>query len=103
MKAKATSPKISQSSITRILIATAFILLIPFLAMQFSSEVAWSFSDFAISGALLIGTGLIYELSTRKLKDKNQQLFVGAILANGLFLIWLELAVGIFGTPFGGR
>jgi hypothetical protein len=47
-------------NIIRIVLATAFILLIPLLAMQFTDEVAWDLADFVIIGTLLLGTGLTY-------------------------------------------
>lgn len=78
------------------------LLLIPLIAMQFSDEVVWTASDFVIAAILLLGTGLTIELILRKVKSrKNRILFSGIILAV-LFVIWAELAVGIFGTPFAG-
>ena len=43
----------------------ALILLLPLLAMQFTTEVAWDFADFMIFGALLAGAGGAYELAMR--------------------------------------
>ena len=90
-------------NIIRIALATAFLLLLPLLAMQFTDEVAWDLADFAIAGALLFGTGLAYELIVRKTDNTTYRAAVGAALAVALLLIWLELAVGIFGTPFSGQ
>ena len=88
--------------LTGILLAVAGILAIPLIAMQFTAEVNWSLSDFVIMGILLTGTGLIAELVLRKVrKPKNRFLLIAAILIL-LFLIWAELAVGIFGSPFAG-
>ena len=85
-----------------ILLTVAFILSIPLIAMQFTNEVDWSFSDFAIMGFLLTSTGLVVELVIRKVrKPENRFIVIAAILAL-LFLIWAELAVGIFGSPFAG-
>ena len=79
-----------------------FLLLIPVLAMQFTNEVKWSISDFIIAGLLLFGTVLVLEFILRKVtKKENRLLFVILILAL-LVLTWLELAVGIFGTPIAG-
>ncbi len=78
------------------------LLLIPLVAMQFTDEVNWDVFDFIIMGIMLLGTGLLLELVLRKVKTlKNRILICGAILL-GFFLIWAELAVGIFGTPFAG-
>ena len=39
--------------------------LLPLLAMQCTTEVAWDFANFMIFGALLAGASGIYELATR--------------------------------------
>lgn len=85
-----------------ILIAIVLLLLIPFIAMQFTNEVNWTTSDFVIAGILLLGTGLLAEILLRKIKNRNQQIAAIAVLLAILFLFWAELAVGIFGTPFAG-
>src|SRR3989304_6473156 len=53
-------------NIIGIVLAAAFILLLPLLAMQITDEVVWDLADFAVAGALLVGTGLICELAARK-------------------------------------
>lgn len=85
-----------------ILFSVALILSIPLIAMQFTDEVDWDSRDFLIMGVLLLSTGLMCELVMRKVKDKTYQLGIIAAILLGLFLIWAELAVGIFGTPFAG-
>ncbi len=80
----------------------AGILAIPLIAMQFSDEVDWSLSDFVIAGVLLLGTGLIIELVISKVRGTANRLAICAAVLLALFLIWAELAVGVFGTPFAG-
>jgi len=53
-------------SAVRVALATAFILLVPLVAMQITDEVDWSLADFAFAGALLGGSGLLLELAARK-------------------------------------
>lgn len=85
-----------------ILIIAGFILLLPLIAMQFTSEVNWSFSDFLIAGTLLLTAGLLCELILQKVKNKEfKMIFCFAIILL-LFLVWAELAVGLFGTPLAG-
>jgi hypothetical protein len=79
------------------------LLLIPLIAMQFTGEVNWTLLDFAVSGALLLGTGLICELVIRKINKIHYRIVICAALLVGLILIWAELAVGIFGTPLRGH
>lgn len=85
-----------------ILLAVAVLLLIPFTAMQFSNEVKWSGFDFAVAGALLLGTGLLCELVLRKVQKPAYRLALCGAIVVMLVLVWIELAVGIFGTPFAG-
>ena len=85
-----------------ILASVSVILLIPFIAMQFTDEVNWSVSDFAIMGVLLYGTGLLCELVLRKVKSVQNRILICAALVVAFLLIWAELAVGIFGTPLAG-
>lgn len=85
-----------------IVLTVAFILLIPFVAMQFTNEVNWDIFDFVVAGVLLMGTGLMIELAIRTIKNKNTQISIIAAILFGLFLLWTELAVGIFGSPIAG-
>jgi len=85
-----------------IVLTVALLLLIPLIAMQFTDEVKWDLGDFVIMGALLLGTGLMCELVMRKVKKTGQRIAICVALLVALFLIWAELAVGIFGSPFAG-
>lgn len=85
------------------IIATVVILLlIPFVAMQFTEEVNWPAFDFIIAGVLLLGTGLMCELVLRLVKRTENRIIICGIILLILALVWIELAVGIFGTPFAG-
>ena len=90
--------KIRKKNITRIALATGFILLIPFVAMQFTTEVNWDLSDFIIMGMLLFGTGLTYELIARRAGRVAYRVAVGLALAAAFLLIWVNGAVGIIGN-----
>lgn len=85
-----------------IVLAVAFLLLIPFIAMRFTDEVNWTLFDFIVAGVLLLGTGLICEFVLRKVKKFKHRFAICAAILAALLLIWAELAVGIFGTPFAG-
>lgn len=88
--------------LTWILMGALSLLLIPLIGMQFSPAVDWDGRDFLIMGVLLTITGLGIEMVLRKVKStKNRLLLCGAVLFTFL-LIWAELAVGIFGSPFAG-
>lgn len=85
-----------------IVLTVAVLLFIPFTAMQFTAEVDWSLSDFVIAGILLLGTGLLIELVLRLVRTPLQRLVLCGVILLALFLVWAELAVGVFGTPFAG-
>ena len=89
-------------NIIRIILATAFILLLPLLAMQFTDAVVWDLTDFAVGGTLLFGAGLSYVLVAKKMSTTAYRVAVGIAIGIVFLLIWAELAVGIFGTPFAG-
>lgn len=95
MKAKSPT-SIMQNNIFKFALGTGLILLVPLLGNW-----PWTLSDFVVMGTLLFGTGLVYELVT-KLVGKKYQVAIGVVLVIALILTWIELAVGIFGTPFAG-
>jgi hypothetical protein len=82
----------------RLVLAVAFILMLPLVAMQLTDQVRWDLADFAVAGALLVGTGLVYELAARRAGNLAHRVAVGVALAATLILIWLNLAVGLIGT-----
>lgn len=92
---------IKRKNILRIIIGTAAILMIPLVAMQFSDEWDWNLFDFIVIGTLLIGAGLTYELVSARANSKYR-LPIAIAFAIAVILIWAELAVGLFGTPFAG-
>lgn len=77
---------------------TVMLLLIPLLAMQFTSEVVWTLGDFIIAGALLFSTGFVYKLMTMKDNSISYRFAWGSALLITLFLIWTNLAVGLIGS-----
>jgi len=86
-----------------IVLTVAVLLLMPLIAMQVTNAVNWNMFDFIVAGGLLLGTGLLCELVMRKVKKTNYRISICAVLLAALLLIWAELAVGIFGTPFAGH
>jgi hypothetical protein len=98
MKPKRSNIIMPNKNIIRLALVTAFILLLPLLAMQFTNEVAWGLADFVFAGALLFGAGLTYELVARKAGNLAYRLAVGVALATAFILIWVNLAVGLIGS-----
>ena len=76
---------------------TGALLLIPLIAMQFTTEVVWTLSDFLIAGLLLSGTGAAFVFALHKMENNSYRLGAGIALISTLFLVWANLAVGIVG------
>jgi hypothetical protein len=70
--------------------------------MRFTNEVNWTPFDFVVAGALLLGAGLAYEFLARRGGTRGFRVIVGMAIAAVLLVVWLELAVGIFGSPWAG-
>ncbi|PNQ73758.1 hypothetical protein C1T31_05335 [Hanstruepera neustonica] len=85
-----------------IILCLEALLLIPLIAIQFTPEVNWSYTDFIIMGALLLTIGVLAEYILRIVKNQERRIILIAFLILAFLLIWAELAVGIFGTPFAG-
>lgn len=79
-------------------IATAGLLLIPLIAMQFSDEVVWTLSDFIFAGVLIFGTGFTYKLISGRSENTAFRVAFAFALSTGFFLIWSNLAVGLIGS-----
>ena len=84
-----------------ILIAIA-LLCIPLVAMQFSAEVDWSGFDFLVAAGLLSVIILAIETVIRNSQAGPKRIYILAAIIVFFFLLWAELAVGVFGTPFAG-
>ncbi|MDB4824460.1 hypothetical protein OAH27_02120 [Saprospiraceae bacterium] len=68
--------------------------------MQFTDEVNWTIIDFVIAGGLLFGAGIISEIVLRKINSLNHKVGLLSAILIIVILIWIELAVGIFGSLF---
>jgi len=88
--------------VTRIAVVTILILLVPIIAMQFTDQVVWDISDFVFASLLLFSAGLAYEFFASKMKFKAHRVILGIVILAIFLIIWAELAVGVFGTPFAG-
>jgi hypothetical protein len=79
-------------------VIAAFIWLLPLAALQFTAEVAWDETDFAVFGAMLFGACGTYELAARMTGNIAYRAAVGVAVVAAFILIWLNLAVGIIGS-----
>jgi hypothetical protein len=78
------------------LLAVPLLLLVPLIAMQFTQEVKWTGFDFMAAAILLTSLALCLEFVLRKFKTTQQRILLCGLVLFVFFLIWLQLAVGIF-------
>jgi hypothetical protein len=84
------------------LVGIGCILLLPLIAMQFTGQVNWSSGDFLVAGGLLLGACAVFEFFARRGGTTAFRVAVGVAIATVVVLVWLELAVGIFGSRWAG-
>jgi hypothetical protein len=92
----------------RWVLITAAVLAVPAIAMALNigipdpgsgtEGVNWGPMDFALMGALVLGCGLLYEYASMRAGTFAHRAAVGIAVAAGLFLIWVNLAVGMIGS-----
>lgn len=73
-----------------------FLLLLPLIGMQFSSEVNWGAFDFVVFGVMLLALGIGLEVTIRATSKPSHRVVTGVILLVAFLLVWAQLAVGIF-------
>jgi len=85
-----------------VLTTTTLLLLIPLIAMQFTTEVKWEFPDFIVAGILLLVFGFSIAFAMRRIKKPKIKIATVSLIVLILLLLWAEMAVGIFGSPLAG-
>lgn len=76
----------------------AALLLAPLVAMQFTHEVQWTGSDFAIFAAMLVVPLGVVELTMRATGSTSYRAAVAVALGAAFLMTWVNLAVGIIGS-----
>ena len=78
------------------------LLFIPLIGNLFSNQVNWSLFDFIVMGVILGLFGLSIHFVFEKIKQKKLRIILLFLIVLFFLMIWAELAVGIFGSPFAG-
>jgi hypothetical protein len=78
------------------------VLLIPLVGVIFF-DLAWSGFDFLVMALLILSLSILINLILYYTDSSKLKLLLIFIVAILFLLIWAELAVGIFGTPFAGN
>ena len=76
----------------------AILLLLPLVAMQFTSEVNWTASDFVFAGVLFGSVGLAFELIVRKSSSLAYRFGAATAVVAAFLTVWVNGAVGMIGS-----
>ena len=76
----------------------AFLLLLPAVAMRFTSEVNWTAGDFVVMGAMLAIACGAYEVVARMSGNTLYRAAVGIAIVTAFLTVWVNLAVGMLGS-----
>jgi hypothetical protein len=79
------------------------LLLFPLVGTLVSNEVNWSFFDFIVMGILILSMSFGIKQVVMTTKNTNYRILIIGMILLVFILIWVELAVGIFDTPFAGN
>lgn len=74
------------------------LLLLPWIAMQFTAEVNWTGFDFLVFGAMLGAVCIACEIALRASRSHAYRLAAVIAVGTGFLLVWINLAVGIIGS-----
>ena len=76
----------------------AFLLLLPAIAMRFTSEVDWDETDFIVMGVMLALACGTCELAARSSSNGAHRLGALVAVGTGFLTVWVNLAVGMIGS-----
>lgn len=73
-------------------VATLVLLLVPLVAMQFTTQVRWSALDFAAMAVLIMGFASTFVMLARR---QPNRLWLAVVMVLAFLLLWALLAVGV--------
>ena len=80
----------------------ALMMVAAFLGNLFVEGWNWSRFDFILAAILLFGTAGLISLVRATVKNRNYKILISLAIIAILIMVWMELAVGLFGSPFAG-
>lgn len=96
--------EINRQYVIRSLLTVELLLLIPLIGMWVSDDWNWSLLDFILAAIFLAVTragALLFAFGIRTSKLRLAVAGVAVVLF--MLLAWIELAVGLFGSPVAGN
>lgn len=80
----------------------SLLMVVAFISNNFVEGFNWTGSDFLIAAILLFGTAsFIYMIVSSKLSVRAKTI-ISIVIIHILMIIWVEMAVGLFGSPIAG-
>lgn len=76
----------------------AILILLPAIAMQFTTEVAWGPEDFLVIGMMLAFGALCVEVGLKVSPNHTYMVALVTTVGTGFLLIFVNLAVGVIGS-----
>lgn len=76
----------------------ALLLLLPLVAMQFTTEVNWDGPDFIFAGVLFGSVGVAFELIVRKSRSLSYRSGAALAVITAFLTVWVNAAVGMIGS-----
>jgi len=76
--------------------------IIIILSLPYIFKAPWTLSDYMVAAVLLFGTAYLIEYVTGKVKTSRKKLLAGLTVIILAVFLWVELAVGIIGSPLAG-
>jgi hypothetical protein len=89
--------------VLKLILGLESILLVPMLVQLFLKAVQWSLFDYIVMGVLLLGLALGITLVYKMRTNKNIRRILLLVVLILFFILWAELAVGLFGSPLAGN
>lgn len=80
----------------------AGVILLPLVAMQFTSEVKWTTGDFLFAILMIGSVGLAFELVVRASSNIAYRAGAATALAAAFLTVWVNGAVGMIGSEYNG-
>ena len=84
-------------SVTRVALATAFVLMVPLVLMQFDDGTNWSVADFVFAGVLMVVAGTLLEVAVRRPGNVVLRIAAGVIGVAAVVLGESDDAPGLVG------
>jgi len=77
-------------------------MAVALIAMQFTSEIQWETSDFVVMGIMVLVFGSLVEFARVYWRKKRYLGWLIMVIIAIFLFLWVEMAVGIVGSPIAG-